>query len=208
LLAGGLIAALFFGGAFEGMQPGDWLVILLLMGGLWWFLRRNKRTAAEPALVSVSDTVSTSTPSHSGIQIGRDMVDEKVLSTDPVVALPTPPSWFDVSAFEQSAVEHFKAVQQAWDAGDTEMLRAYCSPKCFAKIEAQLVPEFHQTQVEQVTAQVIDWDYLDDQFVVSVRFSGLVSENGGPVHGFTEIWHIARAVDGSGDWKIIGIQQL
>jgi predicted lipid-binding transport protein (Tim44 family) len=218
LLAGGLLAALFMGGAFDGITPGDILVLLLIGGAIWFFLRRRRPQPAvagggygdeaTPALREEHGAQQRGGLSD-GIRIGGNVggsgVKENSIGGE---TLPPPPPWFDVSSFEQGAVENFLAVQKAWDAGDVETLKAYCDPGCFEAIADQIRAGENRTDVEQVTAQVIDWDYDNDRFVVSVRFSGLVSENGGPAHGFTEVWHVAKPADGSGDWKIIGVQQL
>ncbi len=208
LLAGGLLAALFFGGAFEGMTPGDWLVLLLIAGGVWWFLRRRARVP-QPALATEQATPQARA-GFEDLKIGGkvadiDQADNAASETD---ELPPPPPWFEVGAFESTLVANFKAVQQAWDAGDVETLRSFCSDACFEAIRDEIRPGTHQTEIEQVTAQVIDWDYVDDQFVVSVRFSGFARENDAPARGFTEVWHLAKPVDGQGRWKIIGVQQL
>ncbi len=211
LLAGGLLAALFMGGAFDGISPGDILILLLIAGALWWFLHRRR---PQPALAGGADATPASPVQprsglSDGIRIGANVggsgVKENSVGSD---TLPPPPPWFEVSRFEQSLVDNFLAVQKAWDAGDAETLKTFCDAACFAAIADQIRPGEHHTEVEQVTAQVIDWDYDHDRFVVSVRFSGLVCENGGSAHGFTEVWHVAKAADGSGDWKIIGVQQL
>ncbi|SIO05879.1 Predicted lipid-binding transport protein, Tim44 family [Sulfurivirga caldicuralii] len=215
LLAGGLLAALFMGGAFDGITPGDILVLLLIGGAIWWFVRRRR---PRPAVAGGADYADDAAPASAaqqrsslsdGIRIGANVggsgVKENSVGGE---TLPPPPPWFEVSGFEQGAVDNFLAVQKAWDAGDTETLKAYCDPACFEAIAEQIRAGENQTEVEQVTAQVIDWDYDNDRFVVSVRFSGLVRENGGPAHGFTEVWHVAKPADGSGDWKIIGVQQL
>jgi len=211
LLAGGLLAALFMGGAFDGITPGDILVLLLMGGAIWWFLRRRRpQPALAPAGGADADEgiqrrSGLSDEIRIGANVGGSGVKENSVGGE---TLPPPPPWFEVSRFEQSAVENFLAVQKAWDAGDAETLKSFCDPDCFAAIADQIRPGAHHTEVEQVTSQVIDWDYDNDRFVVSVRFSGLVSENGGPAHGFTEVWHVARPADGTGEWKIIGVQQL
>ncbi|HIQ39586.1 MAG TPA: Tim44 domain-containing protein [Sulfurivirga caldicuralii] len=207
LLAGGLLAALFFGGAFEGMTAADWLVLLLIAGGLFWFFRRRQRAALAPAAATVQKV--SHSMRHTPLQIGSGVADTETEAVEKEAnALPAPPAWFDEHALTASLEENFKAVQQAWDAGDVETLQSYCTEACFEQIRDAIRPGEHQTEIEQVTAQIIDWDYDADQFVVSVRFSGFVRENGASSRGFTEVWHLVRPVDGQDRWRIAGVQQV
>ncbi len=46
LAAGGLLAAAFMGGAFDGISPMDIILLLLIAGGIFFFLRRRAATAS------------------------------------------------------------------------------------------------------------------------------------------------------------------
>ncbi len=216
LVAGGLLAALFFGGAFDGMAPADWLLIALLAGGLWFFLRhraRQRQVAYAGAQTSAQEELSdqlreSRKPLSEGIQIGVKAGQGASEPDQASAALPAAPAWFDPESFSASAVENYLAVQRAWDSGDKATLESYCTAECFAEIADKIQAGEHQTEVESVDADIIDWDYDQDQFIVSVRFSGFVKENGAPARGFTEVWHLSKPVDGQGTWKIAGVQQL
>lgn len=209
MLAGGLLAALFFGGAFEGMAPGDWLLIALLAGGLWFFLRHRarQRQAAYAGAVHEDMPIQQRQGTDRPVVIGAKVASSQHAAEAQDALLATP-AWFDPESFAASAVENFLAVQKAWDAGDMETLKSYCASACFAEIAHEIKAGEHHTEVEDVHAEIIDWDYDNDQFVVSIRFSGFVKENGGLAKGFTEVWHLAKPQDGQGTWKIVGVQQL
>ena len=218
LLAGGLLAALFFGGAFDGLAPMDWLLILLVIGGLIFWLRR--RAQARSALMadgsgavvaempSASRTQPASETAGASLQVETPDITPPPFGGSGAAELPDPPVWFDEEQARRSAEKLFYRVQQAWDQGDAELLADICERSCFEAVKEQIQPGVHQTEVEFVNPEIIDWDYVKDQFVMSVRFNGFVRENGGESHGFTEVWHLARPVTGIGPWKILGVQQL
>jgi predicted lipid-binding transport protein (Tim44 family) len=48
----------------------------------------------------------------------------------------------------------------------------------------------------------------DGQYIVSVRFSGLIRESGEPQpQPFSETWHLQKPVNGRTGWLVAGIQQ-
>ena len=219
LLAGGLLAALFFGGAFDGLAPMDWLLILLMIGGLVFWLRRRAARAQSSvmaggsgaAMAAMSDTPGTQPASGTAgasLQVETPDITPPPFGGSGAAELPDPPVWFDADEAKRSAEKLFYRVQQAWDRGDAELLSDICERTCFEAVKEQIQPGVHQTEIEFVNPEIIDWDYVDDRFVMSVRFNGFARENGGESHGFTEVWHLARPVTGIGPWKILGVQQL
>ncbi|MCK7496852.1 MAG: hypothetical protein MZW92_42630 [Comamonadaceae bacterium] len=48
----------------------------------------------------------------------------------------------------------------------------------------------------------------ENRYVVSVRFSGQIREDNGPVEAIDEIWHLVKPRSGKGGWLLAGIQQL
>ena len=64
-----------------------------------------------------------------------------------------------------------------------------------------------KTEPVGVTAQVIDVVTENGMYVVSVRFSGQVRENG-VLNPLNEVWHLEKPVSGSSGWRVSGIQQV
>ncbi|MDP4299266.1 Tim44 domain-containing protein [Leptothrix discophora] len=126
-------------------------------------------------------------------------------------AAPTLPADFDASAFERIARMIFIRMQTANDRGDLDDLRQFTTPELFANIRLDLQDrggKTQQTDVEQVAAQVIDFDREPARDVVSVRFHGLIREEAGAAAaGFDEIWHLVREDSAPQVWRIAGIQQ-
>lgn len=126
-------------------------------------------------------------------------------------AAPALPADFDAAAFERIARMIFIRMQTANDRGDLDDLRQFTTAELFASIRLDLQDRGNkpqQTDVEQVAAQVIDFDREASRDVVSVRFHGLIREEANaPATGFDEIWHLVRETSAPQVWRIAGIQQ-
>jgi predicted lipid-binding transport protein (Tim44 family) len=129
----------------------------------------------------------------------------------PAKAAPALPADFDRPAFERIAKMIFIRMQAANDSGDLNDLRSFTTPELFAHVRLELqergaAPQ--QTDVVEVSADVLDWVRESDRNVVSVRYHGRIRETqNGPVEAFDEVWHLVQAHDGGGSWAIAGIQQ-
>nr|WP_255719455.1 Tim44-like domain-containing protein [Pelomonas sp. P8] len=118
------------------------------------------------------------------------------------------PAGFDATGFESIAKQVFLRLQAANDAGDQADLRRFTTPQMYASIQHDLLERGGRTQrtdVLALNASVVDVAHEDGQQIVSVRFSGLVREDGesGSVE-FDEVWHLVQSGEG---WLIAGIQQ-
>ena len=121
------------------------------------------------------------------------------------------PANFDVEGFVRNAKVNFIRLQAANDAGNLEDIREFTSPEMFAEIKLGL-GERHgaaqETDVAQLNAEVIDVTEEANRYIVSVRFTGLISENKAAAEPFDEIWHMTKPADGSRGWVLAGIQQV
>jgi predicted lipid-binding transport protein (Tim44 family) len=127
-------------------------------------------------------------------------------------AAATVPPGFDAAEFERIAKMIFIRLQAANDAGAVDDLRRFTTPELFASLRLDLQERggaAQQTDVVQLQAQVLDTAQEDGQWVVSVRFHGLIREEaGGTAQPFDELWHLVRPVEGERDWAIAGITPL
>ena len=119
------------------------------------------------------------------------------------------PPGFDAGEFERIAKMIFIRLQAANDAGEVEDLRRFTTPELFASLRVDLQERgaaAQQTDVVQLQAEVLDTAQEDGQWVVSVRFHGLIrEETGGTAQPFEELWHLVKPVQGERDWAIAGI---
>jgi len=201
LLAGGLLAALFFGGAFEGIQLMDVVIIAALIFGaimLWRALRPRPapqlRTAEGPAFArDFTQGVGASTEER-----GADTAEA--------------PAWFDDAGFLKGARTHFIRLQAAWDKGDMKDIAEYTTPELFAELQAERLASgelHHFTEVAYLDAELLGVRRDGEQVVASIRFFGGIRESqGGNVEKFSEVWHVVHAwASAEGNWSVAGIQQ-
>ncbi len=120
------------------------------------------------------------------------------------------PPGFDAAAFAREAKLNFIRLQAAFDANNQDDLRAFTTPEVFAELAMQLAERAGAdapTDVLAVDAEVLEAAEDGKQHVVSVRFTGQVSEGDAAPAAFDEIWHLVKPVQGAGGWVIAGIQQ-
>ena len=203
LAAGGLLAALLFGDAFEGLQIFDVLMLAALaFGGIMLFKAMRRRSAAP------SHRYAAAGPSG-GFRIPEigEALAGGAAGSEPV----SPPSWFDAAEFIGGAKGHFRRLQEAWDQGDLAAIRDYCTPELFADLarEREALPGRQWTEVVALDVQFLGVAYEADKVFAGVRFSGLIKEDaGGHPKPFDETWHVQHAAGTpKGDWHVAGIQQ-
>ena len=68
----------------------------------------------------------------------------------------------------------------------------------------------HQpTEIVTLDADVLEVTTENDKYWVSVRFTGLLREDGEPLpKSVDEIWNLTKPVNGSSGWLLGGISQL
>jgi len=119
------------------------------------------------------------------------------------------PEGFDAAAFERIAKMIFIRLQAANDSGQVDDLRRFTTPELFASLRLDLQERGdagQQTDVIELQAQVIDTAQEDGQWIVSVRFHGLIRETADALpEPFDEFWHLVKPVEGDREWAIAGI---
>lgn len=122
------------------------------------------------------------------------------------------PADFDAEGFLRQAKLNFIRLQAANDRGDMDDIKSFTAPEVFAEAQMQYRERGSTQQVTdvvQLEAAVIEVVTENGQYIVSVHFSGLISEEAGsPPAPFAEIWHLTKPLDGSRGWLIAGIQQV
>ncbi|WP_407276223.1 Tim44 domain-containing protein [Halothiobacillus sp. DCM-1] len=205
LAAGGLLAALFFGGAFDGLTPVDFIIMLIFGVGAYFLIRalRQKSRPAAPAYAGHPAAPSAQ---------GRTAAIPPVSAGSPPADLIQAPAWFNETQFLEAAKTHFTNLQKSWDNNDMESMREYFTPTLFAELSqerARMGEEFNVTEVQSLNAQLLDLSHEPgDVVVASVLFQGVVRENYGQPESIAEVWHVRHpASSPQGDWLISGIQQ-
>ena len=121
------------------------------------------------------------------------------------------PADFDSASFERNAKANFIRLQAANDANDLDDIRKFTTPGMFAELEQELAHRgtaVQKTEVLSINAEVIEVVEDVDHYVVSVRFSGVISDGGQePDESFDEVWHLMKARQDNSGWVLSGIQQ-
>jgi len=211
LLAGGLLGAMLFGGAFDGIKFMDILLILMLAGAIFFIFRmmRKPQTEAprnEPLQYAVAGAnpqgQPQTMPSH-----------QPAASATAPVSQPAGnyfPAGFDPEGFAQGAKSNFIRMQEANDRGDLSSLRDMMTPDLYREVEAQVRERgaiAQKTDVVTLDAKVIEVVTEGDRYVASVRFTGMIREDDGQPESFSEIWHLEKPLNGKSGWLMSGIQQ-
>ena len=208
LAAGGLLASLFFGGAFEGFQFMDFLLIAALVFGAFLLIRRFRRNQASPmpagayARTAAAGAGPGATPTNRGAGLS---------GARPQTATGNQaPAWFDAAGFVAGAKGHYMRLQASWDKADYEDIRSYTTPELFAELQRdrESLGGTQYTEVVQLNAELMSVQRDGDQAVASILFTGLVREDRqAPVQPIRDIWHVQHAwASPAGDWFIVGIQ--
>jgi predicted lipid-binding transport protein (Tim44 family) len=225
-LAAGLgIAALLshfgLGEAFAGMLSNVIVIALIAMVAIW-LIRRftgRKRDTAQPAYAGTAPSLNRNSadyiqePRYSAPPTGSYLEPQgNPLTTPSVGAAPSVPAGFDSEAFLRNAKVYFVRLQAAWDVGNVEDIREFTTPEMFAEVRVDLASrgtQPNQTDVVQLNAELLGVEERANEYLASVRFSGLIREEpGAAAEPFIEVWNLSKANRPGEGWLLAGIQQV
>ena len=125
------------------------------------------------------------------------------------------PADFDSEGFLKAAKNNFITLQAAWDKSDVAALRVMMTDTMLKEIQTQLTErETHTgginnlTEVVMIEAHLLGIEELDNEYMASVEFSGMIREDlsAGP-NPFREVWNMTKPKSGGG-WLVAGVQAL
>ena len=120
------------------------------------------------------------------------------------------PDGTEPAAFLRVARQRFNHIQSVNSASNVEEIRRYLTPELFNSMYQDIMANQDQDVAEfsNLNAMVADTATENGQYVVSVRFTGTVSEDLNSLpQPFTEIWHFVKPAGSQQDWVVAGIQQ-
>ncbi|ATX81604.1 putative lipid-binding transport protein, Tim44 family [Mariprofundus ferrinatatus] len=222
LALGGILGAMFFGGAFEGANLFDIVVIGGIIFLVLYFLRRRARPRRQPSYASGSAysepeirnyPESKSEPEVEPVQEAFDFHEEE---REPVGSALRPE--LDEKHFVTAAKEIYVRMQKAWDSGDIEDIRKFCTPEIAERIGRDMSPNSeNRTEVATLNAEIADSWIESDLEWVAVNYNGLLREQtmdhtGATVEDQTaevnEVWIFQHAPNSEDPtWYLAGIQQ-
>ena len=120
------------------------------------------------------------------------------------------PDGTEPAAFLRIARQRFNHIQSMNSASNIAEIQRYLTPDLYQSMYNDIMANQDQDVAEfsNLNAMVADSATENGQYVVSVRFTGTVSEdlNSQPTP-FAEIWHFVKPAGSSQDWLVAGIQQ-
>jgi predicted lipid-binding transport protein (Tim44 family) len=206
LAAFGLGAVLMsmFGGSMMAGMFGNLLMVLLLVGAVFFILRMLRNKSAPPdrqPLQYAGMPGGGAAPPASGFPVAgaSSSMNNTVAPGAPIA---TYPPGFDVEGF----------LRQANDAGDVRDIRDYTTPELYAELAMQVRERgaaAQKTDVLTLNTELLGVVEEEGRAIASVRFTGSVREEEGkggePVD---ETWHVVKDLrDPKATWLVAGIQQ-
>ncbi|WP_299690540.1 TIM44-like domain-containing protein [uncultured Vibrio sp.] len=230
LLAGGLLAA-FFGGAFEGIQFMDILIMGLIAFLAFKFLRgmlgakqgsMNQQNARgqQPAFGGMGQNKFEQPKQQPNVHNFEQAQPQSQAHSPNGAAgfgfgaqsdVPhNYPPGFDQAAFINGSREHYRTLQGAWNHNELNTIEEYVSPSLFEDLKAErnkLDGEQH-TDVMYVDAEIVRADHDGSKAQLSLQFSGRYRDTAdGVEEDITDIWHLERDLTtDNAPWLIVGIQ--
>ncbi|HKS15075.1 MAG TPA: Tim44 domain-containing protein [Pseudomonas sp.] len=206
IAAGGLLASMFMGDGFEGMQILDILIMALIAFLVFRFIaarRRQQQPNVAAAGHAPFQREAHAQPAQPSIFGGS-----AAASAAPVI---NAPAWFNEQNFLAAARNHFQSLQQHWDANEMDKISEFVTPQMleFLKRErAELGDGFQSTYIDNLQVQLEGVDDRADKTIATLTFHGVSKtsrfDQGEP---FSESWNMERAQGENQPWMLAGIRQ-
>jgi len=211
LMIGGMLGALFFGGAFENINFMDILIFGAIAFLLFKLFARRSQTQTRTAngapipepKADLTQTRQASENYGSGdVNFNEDP--ENILQTGKI------PRGFDQKSFLTGAENVYALLQKAWDNGELGDLRQFCTDDVFAEIQDQIRAriEASQTEVISLQSELVNVVKSGNSTEATVIFNADLKENNENVQT-QEAWYFVRPDNRQeNNWLLDGIQQL
>jgi predicted lipid-binding transport protein (Tim44 family) len=217
-----LLGSMGMGGALGSMVGGILMIVLLLGAGyfIYRLLTRGKSAAQQPLGYAGAGSTSAPAPAipqaQQPAQFTGNAAPGSLAATlggasSSLNAAPASrwPADFDAVEFERQAKMNFNRLQAANDAGDASTLRDFLTPELYRELEGEMKSAWgsqQKTESVDLHSEVLEVVTEGNLYVVSVRFTGQIRENG-VLSNLNEIWHLEKPVNGGAGWRVSGIQQ-
>ena len=120
------------------------------------------------------------------------------------------PDGTEPAAFLRIARQRFNHIQSMNTASNISEIQRYLTPDLYQSMYQDIMANQDQDVAEfsNLNAMVSDSATENGQYVVSVRFTGTVSEDLNSLpQPFAEVWHFVKPAGSTQDWLVAGIQQ-
>lgn len=205
LAMGGLLGALLFGGAFEGVNLMDVLIFGLIIFLLFKLMARRAQSAAAAGYGPADNDPDDGYQRYeSAIGYDGNPADKSV-----DMLRNGAPKGFDRSAFVDGARDCFARLQSAWDAGDLADIRQFTTDHVFGEIQEQYRASGSQdlTEIVSLDAELLSATDVGSKQEAIVLFRAELKE-GGKQQPVEEVWHFVKPNKQQTAWLLDGIQQV
>ena len=210
----------------------SWIWILLAAAAAFFIFRKmgakKKLTSANPyapnnggqaaspfGQASAAPRASTDNTNIFGQSVAGGAATQAPVNTAPFGSAYTNsgsqlPDGTEPAAFLRIARQRFNHIQSMNTASNIEEIRRYLTPDLYQSMYNDIMANRDQDVAEfsNLNAMVTDAATENGQYVVSVRFTGTVSEDLNSLpQPFAEIWHFVKPAGSNQDWLVAGIQQ-
>jgi predicted lipid-binding transport protein (Tim44 family) len=207
IAAGGLLASMFMGDGFQGMQIFDILIMAVIAFLVFRFIAARRRKQQEqfaPAgHAPMQREVFNQQPASGSIFGGAAAPVAR-----PVI---NAPAWFNEQRFIEAARSHFMSLQQHWDANEMDKIAEFVTPQLleFLKRErAELGDGYQSTYIDNLQVQLDGVDDRADKTIATLTFIGVSKDSRfDQGEAFSESWNMERAQGENQPWLVAGIRQ-
>ncbi|AIR88808.1 Tim44 domain-containing protein [Pseudomonas cremoricolorata] len=207
LAAGGLLASMFMGDGFEGMQIFDFLLIGLIAFLVFRFIaarRRKQEAHMAPAGHAPFQREQHAQPAQQPM-FGRGAA---AATAAPVI---NAPAWFNEASFLAAARSHFQTLQQHWDANEMDKIAEFVTPQLLESLKRERAAEaegYQSTYIDDLDVQLEGVDDRADVTIATLTFRGVAKTSRfDQGEAFSESWHMQRAQGENQPWLLAGIRQ-
>ncbi len=120
------------------------------------------------------------------------------------------PDGTEPAAFLRIARQRFNHIQSMNTASNISEIQRYLTPDLYQSMYNDIMANQDQDVAEftNLNAMVVESATENGQYIVSVRFTGMVTEDlHSSAQQFSEIWHFVKPAGSQQDWVVAGIQQ-
>ena len=184
------------------------LIALFVLGGIFLLRMLTRRTAPPSRPLQYAGAGAGPAPAG-GERNAFEPVFGGAAQSAPPAAAAFPPG-FDPAPFIEQGKVQFRKLQAAYDRADHNALAEVMTPELLAEVSQELAQRVSHapTEVMQLDAQVLNAATEGDRHWISIRFTGMLREDGAMLpKAFDEIWNLTKPVSGGSGWLLAGIQQ-
>lgn len=206
LVAGGLLASLFMGGGFGGINFFDIIIIALLAFFVIRFIR-SKMQAQQAG--------NANQPAVNAFQRQDNNTNQPIFGSQSSMVSPAPainaPEWFNADSFLAAAKEHFMSLQANWDANEMDKISEYVTPEMLTFLKQERADQgegFQSTYIDNLDVVLDGVDDNADKTVATITFTGVAKTSRfDQGEAFNESWRMEREQGDNKPWLVAGIRQ-